>query len=304
MKTNSIKRVLFVVLCSFLVVIMSCGGKKEEGIKENSPPEIHELSLLPLNPTIESEISVRILASDIDGDPLTYRVKWFVNDKEIGEGMSLKYEEAKKGDKIFAEVTPFDGKKWGRPVKTGVITIGGIPPRIISLKVSPESLFVTTPKVEISAMVEDPDKDSIKLIVHWLVKDEVIPDSSNILDFKKYNVTKKDVITGAAYAYDGELRSEPFTFELHIANSSPILSSQTESIKASPESLYYQVPIIDPDGDKLTFELLDGPKGVKIDKNTGVIFGNAGDVDKFSVLVRAKDTDGAYLDAKFTLTAP
>ncbi len=304
MKTFSKKGFLFVALCTIMVIIISCGGKKEEGIKGNNPPEINEISLLPLNPTIESEISVRILASDIDGDPLTYRVRWFVNSKEIGEGMSLKHEEAKKGDKIFAEVTPFDGKEWGEPVKTGEITLGGIAPRILSLKISPESLFITTPQVAVSAIVEDKDKDSINLIVHWLVKDEVIPETSNVLNLHKYNLKKNDIVTGSAFAFDGQYKSEPFTFELHIANSAPAFKTRVDSVQASPDSIYYPVPIIDPDGDKLTFELLDAPTGVKIDRNTGVIYGSAGNVNTFEVLVRATDTDGAYLDAKFTLTAP
>jgi len=290
---------------SFLLFwTIECGGKKEEGTAGNSLPVIHEASLLPLNPTIQSEITVRILASDKDGDPLTYRVKWFVNGKEIGEGMSLKYEEAKKGDKIFAEVTPFDGKEYGKTVRTGEVVISGISPKIISLKITPDVIYSITPNVMVTAMVEDPDNDSVQLFVHWVIRDEVIPDTSNILDLKKYNLKKNDIITGAAFAYDGEFRSEPFTFELHIGNSAPVLSNRVDSIKTKPEAIYYQVPIIDPDGDKLTFELLSGPEGVKIDKNTGVIYGNAGDVNTFEVLVRATDTDGAYLDAKFTLTAP
>ncbi|MEO0127075.1 MAG: Ig domain-containing protein [candidate division WOR-3 bacterium] len=295
---------LWIAPIFLLFFVVFCGGKKEEGTAGNHPPEIHEVSLLPLNPTIQSEITVRILASDSDGDPLTYKVKWFVNDKEIGEGMSLKYEDAKKGDKIFAEVTPFDGKDWGKTVKTREVKIGGLPPKIISLKITPETIFATTPSVVVSAMVEDPDNDSVQLFVHWLVKDEVIPDTSNVLDLKKYNLKKNDVITGAAFASDGEFKSEPFPFEIHIANSAPVFSTKIDSIKAKPYEIYYQVPIVDPDGDRLTFEILSAPKGVIIDNNTGVISGNAGDVNSFEVLVRATDTDGAYLDAKFTLTAP
>lgn len=304
MKINSKVSVLFVVICIFVITVINCGGKKEEGAKANSPPEIQGVLLTPQNPTLESEISVRILASDNDGDPLTYKVKWFVNSREIGEGMFFKYEEAKKGDKIFAEVTPYDGKEWGKSVKTEEITLGGIAPKIVSLRISPESLFVTTPRVVVSAMVEDPDKDSIRLIVHWLVKDEIVPDTSNILDLNKYNLKKNEIITGSAFAFDGQYRSEPFTFELHIANSAPVLSSQVDSAKASPESLFYQVPIIDPDGDQLSFKLLDAPRGVLIDKNSGIIYGNAGDVKSFKVNVRATDTDGAYLEATFTLVTP
>jgi len=293
--------VLLVLLV--LLIVIDCGGKKEGGAG-NTPPEISEVTLLPLNPAINSEISVRISALDKEGDPLTYKVKWLVNGKEIGEGMSFKYEEAKRGDKIFAEVTPFDGKEWGKAVRSREATLGGLPPRIVSAKITPESLFVNTPQIIVTAMIEDPDGDSTSLFVHWMLNDDRIPDSSNVLDLRKLKLKKNDRITGGAVAFDGEFKSEPFMFELEIANSAPVFSTRVDSVVASPESLYYQVPIIDPDGDKLTFELLDAPSGVKIDKNTGIIYGSAGDVNTFEVLVRATDTDGAYLDAKFTLTAP
>lgn len=297
------KMQLLILLPLVLLFVINCGEKKESKTG-NTPPEISEVSLLPLNPAINSDISVRISAFDKEGDPLTYKVKWFVNDKEIGEGMSFKYEEAKQGYTIFAEVTPFDGKEWGKAVKSREVTLGGLAPRIVSTKIMPESLFVHTPQIIVTAIVEDPDGDSVKLFVHWMLNDERIPDSTNVLDLRKLKLKKHDRITGGAVAFDGEFKSEPFMFELEIANSAPVFSTRVDSVVASPENLHYQVPIIDPDGDKMTFELLDAPRGVMIDKNNGVIYGSAGDVNTFEVLVRATDTDGAYLDAKFTLTAP
>lgn len=298
---KEIERLMF--CCLVLFVVISCGEKKEGKIG-NTPPEISEITLLPLNPTINSDLSVRISAFDKEGDAITYKVKWFVNGKEIGEGMSFKYEEAKKDDKIFAEVRPFDGKEWGKAVRSKEITLGNLPPRIVSAKITPDSLFVHTPQIIVTAIVEDPDGDSIRLFVHWMLNDERIADSSNVLDLRKLKLKKNDRITGGAVASDGSFISEPFMFELEIANSAPMFRTRIDSVVARPESLYYQVPIIDPDGDKLTFELLDAPKGVKIDKSNGVIYGSAGNVNTFEVLVRATDTDGAYLDAKFTLTAP
>ncbi|MGQ9533852.1 MAG: putative Ig domain-containing protein [bacterium] len=301
MRRNQIE---FLTLFGLLFLVAINCGEKKEGKTTNTPPEISQVSLLPLNPAINSEISVRVSATDKEGDPLTYKVKWFVNNQMIGEGMSCKYEEAKQGDKIFAEVVPFDGKEWGKAVRSREVTLAGLAPRIVSAKITPESLFVHTPQIIVTAIIEDPDGDSTQLFVHWMLNDARIADSSNVLDLRKLKLKKHDRIIGGAVASDGEFLSEPFMFELEVANSFPMFSTRIDSVKASPESLYYQVPIIDPDGDKLTFELLDAPSGVMIDKNTGVIYGNAGDVNSFEVLVRATDTDGAYLDARFTLTAP
>lgn len=283
---------------------IQCGGKKEEGhVAGNNPPEIKNITILPLNPTVRSEITVRILSSDKEGDPITYQVKWFVNEQEIGEGMSLTYEDIKKGDKIFADITPYDGKEYGKTVRSGEITIGGLPPRILSLSITPEIVNVTTPQVSVSAIFEDPDADEISLVVHWLVKDKMLNDTSQVLQLSNLGLKKNDVITGAAFADDGEHRSEAFTFEIPVVNAPPAFRTKTDSVKCSTDSVYYQLPIIDPDGDALVFELLQAPDGIEIDKQQGIIYGRAGTQRSFEVAVRATDTEGAYLDAKFTLVA-
>ncbi len=299
------KQFFFILLVSLFVVHCGNGKKQDQGKeKTNTPPVINEVSLLPLNPTVQSRIQAQILSTDKEADPITYTVKWFLNGEKIGEGMSLTYDEVRKGDKIFAEVTPYDGKAYGKSVMSNEIIIGGSPPRIISLQVAPESLFVTTPRVVVSALAEDPDKDSIRIIIHWVVKNEVIPDTTNALDLKRFGLKKNDVITGSAFVDDGEFRSEGFLFELIIANAPPVFTREVDSVKCAPDSIYYKLPIFDPDEDAITYEILDAPTGIMIDQNTGTIYGSAGEVTSFEITIRATDTDGAYMEAQFTLTSP
>jgi hypothetical protein len=291
------KQFFFILLVSLFVIHCGNGKKQDQGKeKTNTPPVVNEVSLLPLNPTVQSRIQAQILSTDKDGDPITYT--------EIGEGMSLTYDEVQKGDKIFAKVTPYDGKAYGESVMSNEIIIGGSPPRIISLQVAPESIFVTTPRVVVSALAEDPDKDSIRIIIHWVVKNEVIPDTTNALDLKRFGLKKNDVITGSAFVDDGEFRSEEFLFELIIANAPPVFTREVDSVKCTPDSIYYKLPIFDPDEDAITYEILDAPAGIMIDQNTGTIYGSAGEVTSFEITIRATDTDGAYMEAQFTLTSP
>lgn len=298
------KRFSGFVILILIILIARCGGKKEEGsVAGNDPPEIKNITLLPLNPTVESEITARILSSDKNGDPITYEVIWYVNEREIGKGMSLAYDEIKKGDRIFADITPYDGKEYGKTVRSGEITIAGLPPRILSLSIIPEMVYVTTPQVSLNALFEDPDGDSIELVVHWLVREEVLNETSHVLKLNQLGLKKNDVITGAAFADDGEHRSEAFTFEVTVANAPPVFRTKIDSVKCSIDSVYYQLPVIDPDGDPLTFEILEAPSGILIDEEQGIIYGAAGTGETFEVAVRATDTDGAYLDARFTLTA-
>lgn len=294
--------VVFMLILAFFLV--QCGSKEEEvGVAGNAPPEIKNITLLPLNPTLESEITARILSSDPDGDPITYTVKWFVNGEEIGEGMSLAYDEIKKGDRIFADVTPYDGKVYGKKMRSGEITVGGMPPRILSLSIIPEIVDVTTPQVVLEALFEDPDGDSAQLLVHWLVNDEVVADTSPVLQLSSLGLKKSDFIAGAAFVDDGEHRSEAFTFSITVANAPPVFRTKIDSVKCSTDSVYYPLPIFDPDGDPLTFEILDAPSGISVDDQQGIIYGAAGALEAFEVAVRATDSEGAYLDARFTLTA-
>ncbi|MBE0433283.1 hypothetical protein IBX73_07450 [candidate division WOR-3 bacterium] len=289
---------------AIILLVHSCSGRKEEpGALANNPPVLQNVTLLPAKPTVQSEITARILASDRDGDPITFEVKWFVNDFMIGEGMSLSSSEIKKGDRIFAEVTPYDGKTYGAIMRSGEITIGGFQPRILSVSVMPEIIYVTTPRITLNALFEDADNDNIDLIVHWLVNDEVLDNTSNVLPLAPLGLKKNDVITGAAFVDDGEHRSEAFPFEITIANSPPAFRTRIDSVRTSNERVYYTVPIYDPDDDPLTFELLQAPDGIMIDADQGIIYGAASGTAVFEIHVRATDAEGAYLDAKFTLAS-
>ena len=296
---------LWLLLAFLIFFVLQCGGTEDKGMgTPNTKPEITKISLLPANPTIESEITARIFSTDRDQDPVSYQVKWFVNSKEIGEGMMFSSTEIRKGDTVYAEVTPFDGKESGVPVKSGSVILKGVAPRIISVDCTPEILFVTTPHVALGATVEDLDQDSIKLIAHWVINDKVIPDTSTGIALKQYGLKKNDMIMVSLFADDGEFRSNPYTFDLVIANSPPRFSVEVDSIKCRNDSIYYQLPIFDPDGDKINFTLLNAPTGITIDKNTGVIQGLVQDTMGFKISVRAQDTEGDYLDADFTLAPP
>ena len=151
---------------TILAGMIACDGKKEDtGPQTNTPPSITNIILEPQTPTIRTEISARILSVDKENDPISYDIKWFVNGQQIGEGMLFSYEDIKKGDMIFAEATPYDGKDWGESVRTGEITVGGLPPRILSVQIAPESVFVTTPRIAATALAEDPDHDPVSIIV-------------------------------------------------------------------------------------------------------------------------------------------
>jgi len=63
-----------IVLVLFTIVTIHCECKREGKSQINTPPIIEEVTVLPFHPTIESEITVRILGSDADEEPITLQI--------------------------------------------------------------------------------------------------------------------------------------------------------------------------------------------------------------------------------------
>ena len=290
-----------ILILTGLLVACGGGGGDKNATPGNTAPIVNEVTLSPLNPSVNSEITAQITGFDKEGDPLTYEVKWYVNRRSVGEGMLLKYEDIKKGDAIYAEVTAFDGKNRGLPVKSEEVTIGSSEPRLIAVKVVPEPIYATSPEIRLDATVEDADQDSVDLFCYYYVNDRVLPETMNVLSLPPLNLKKHDTINASAFATDGSARSQPFPFYIIVSNSPPELQVENETVKMPMDNLNYQVPITDPNGDRMTFALTGAPEGVIIEPTTGVITGNAGDARSIEVTVRATDVEGAYLDAKFTI---
>ncbi len=303
MKESVRIRNIFAYLALIIILFaIHCNGKAGPGQTQNTPPEVQSINIMPVTPTVQSEITVQITGSDKEGDPITYQVRWFVNDREIGEGMSFKYEDIKTGDKIHADVTPYDGKAYGNSKQSNSVTIGGQVPRILSVKYAPESVFVTTPTVALDAVIDDPDQDTVSLFCNWLIHDRVVAETLPTLNLSGTNLRKGDTIYASAYAWDNEGRSNPFEFAIVVSNSPPALQEE-KMATLRLDSLSYKVPIVDPDNDPMTFELLRGPDSVWIDRNSGVLYGRPGDVSSIEVTVRATDQAGATLVAELTLIA-
>jgi hypothetical protein len=281
---------LCIILFIAAISSISCpSGKQEKG--ENTAPFIKRASIIPENPTLGSRVTLRIEATDKEADNINYLVKWYLNGREIGEGLEFTLENAKRDDKIFAEVTPSDGKLNGATEKTGTITIGNTPPQILSSKLKPDTILSATGEITIIGEGFDPDGDSITYFCYWTLDNKRIADTLTTLKLTDLKLKKGSVLTAELYAHDGAAASNVYRLDIETVNSPPVLRQTADSVVYNPENINYPLPIVDPDGDPMTFKLLEGPA-------------TAIGIQTFQVLVRASDNDGGYLEARFTLTAP
>jgi hypothetical protein len=290
-----------------VIRLLGCGGKKEGETPSviNTPPSIIAVSIMPENPTLGSRVMLRIEATDKEGDKINYLVKWYLNGKEIGEGLEFFLNEAKRDDQVYAEITPDDGRLTGESVKTPVVTIGNTPPKVTSASITPDTILSSTDDLTVLGEGFDPDGDPLRWLCYWTLNyQERIGDSSTTLSLKGHQLKKGSHLTAELYAHDNDTVSMPYILEIDVVNAPPILKEGFDSIPYRADSLFYKLPITDPDGDPLTFELLKAPDGLSIDREKGVLYGQVRDTLDIEVMVRARDNDGAYLDARFTLTPP
>jgi len=128
---------------------------------ENSYPETVSAELSPLAPRTGEMVRVVAKGKDADGDPVTFRVRWFINDKEIpGESSdALSLKTVPKGSWLHAEVQSFDGIVAGSKMLTSKILVVNSPPVVDRVTIAQGNGSIYSASV----MVTDPDGDTITI---------------------------------------------------------------------------------------------------------------------------------------------
>jgi hypothetical protein len=85
-----------------------------EVVAGNCPPEIGTVRLVPKAPTTGSKVKASVTYSDPDGDPVTLKYQWFIDDREVsGGGEELTLAGVKKGSWVHVRVSTHDGTAAG-----------------------------------------------------------------------------------------------------------------------------------------------------------------------------------------------
>jgi len=301
MKIFSLLLILFLLLGIF-----SCGSSErvEPKSKTNSPPVIRSVTILPENPTREKDLAVIVQGEDPDQDSVTYLYQWVKNDSEmVGEKMNvLKSGTFKKGDTILVKVIPYDGKAEGKPFLSNPVKVLNTPPIIQEVKIEPK---IASASEDLKAAVKgfDPDGDFIYYNYQWKINAKVLPEErKEILERNRFK--KGDSIAVTVTPDDRDVTGVyKKSDSVVISNSPPIIvSSPPTSIEGS--KYLYQVKANDPDNDPVTFTLKSGPKGMEIEKNTGLIRWEIRKEDKgaHQIEIEASDNEGAKSTQRYLLT--
>jgi hypothetical protein len=264
---------------------------------------ITSANILPEKPNKESEFNLSIQSKDPDGDSVTYQFQWIRNDEEIiGENKNnLKSGIFKKGDLIRVKVTPSDGKVNGTPFLSPPAKILNSPPVIQEVWIEPKVAYCTDSlKANLKSL--DLDGDFIYPTYQW-EKNGIVLNEEREEILEKGRLKKGDSIAVIVTPDDRETLGTPKKSETLIISNSPpiILSSPPTSVEKA--TYIYQVKANDPDNDPITFTLKSGPKGMEMDKKTGLIRWEIRNEDKgsHSVEIEVSDDAGAKSIQRYTL---
>lgn len=165
----------------------------EKVVAVNALPAVTEVGIEPRAPVSGGTVHAIVTALDPDGDSLTFRYRWFVDNVAVpGEGASLVLNGVRKGSFVHVAVTPNDGIADGAWKYSPRHEIVNGPP-VVSSKapttIPPSRVLVYT------IVAEDPDGDplSYSLVkgnermslsgstLTWNVSDEDIGNAAEIV---------------------------------------------------------------------------------------------------------------------------
>ncbi|OPY81028.1 MAG: hypothetical protein A4E64_00084 [Syntrophorhabdus sp. PtaU1.Bin058] len=168
---------------------------------------------------------------------------------------------------------------------------------------------VTQAKFEVESV---DNKDSLKVIAEgntigntpvsfryaWTKNGQPVEGGGNsISGFKR-----GDKINVTITPYIGELLGQPRTLSTEIKNSTPKVT-EDKQVTFEGNVMQYQVKATDPDGDTLTYALMDAPQGMTIDGSKGLVSFPVKDDTPASISFKVKISDGNGGEIIYPLTA-
>jgi len=294
------------ILLSLLLGSLSCSREKgtESKAHPDFPPLIISVNILPENPNVTNDLNPVIRSQDPDGDSITYQYRWIKNEKEIpGENRStLTSGNFRKGDLISIKIVPSDGKVEGVTFLSAPVKILNSPPKVQEVRVEPRVAYALS-DLKTNVKTVDSDGDFIYYTYRWDKNGTILTEETGDV-LEKGRFKKGDSITVTVTPDDREVQGSPQKSDpIVISNSPPvIISFPPASVQGS--TYIYQVKATDADGDPITLTLKAGPKGMEIDRNTGIIRWEVQKEVKgiHSVEVEASDQEGAKSAQRYTLS--
>ncbi len=259
------------------------------------------------NPGSDMKLQVHFSTRGPDDEEIRCSFQWYVDDVLVQESAlpELEPRRFKKGSKVYVDIIPSTQTGKGKPFRTDAVQIGNLPPIVTTAELAPlKPVFGDI--ITVSAAGEDPDGDTVTYHYKWTVNGEYrkdIPPDSRTLTTS--GLKKGDDICVVVTPSDGEADGAPKLSNIvRIGNLPPRITSVPPTMLGG--GVYtYQVTAQDPDGDALTYALVQAPPGMTIDRTTGLIRWEPNfpidEKNDAAVKISVDDGDGGITFQEFTL---
>jgi len=149
----------------------------------NTPPFVEWVAIAPNPATSSDTLEVVVHGKDRDQDQLMYAYRWSVNGATVAaqDRASLEPRYFRRGDRVQASATPYDGTDWGKEVTGPGVVIRNSPPTIVSTP--PERLESDPYRYEVKA--EDADGDPVRFSLRGNVPPGMkIDETTGVVEWK------------------------------------------------------------------------------------------------------------------------
>lgn len=226
---------------------------------QNTTPTAPQVAIAPASPKIDDtvEVQIRKPGTDADGDELTYRYEYWVNDVPFNVAQSsprVVPRALRKHQRVKVRVTSADDQELGASVETEV-AIANTPPPTPTIAIWPKTPRTTDVlRFAVDAQPPDADGDLISYRHRWLLDGKVQEGMPTQVPAE--NTRRGQVWSLTVTPFDGEAEGKPTTTQVTIANTPPRpplvrlnTYAPTTDQAVVPEIV---VPAQDDDGDEVT----------------------------------------------------
>ena len=275
-----------------------------------------EITSTPPSPAVaDYPYQYPVVASDADGDPLTFHLDSGPQGMTIDDQTGLiewtpTFEDADAGKVSFA-VSVTDGRS-GSYIQSVDL------PVIFDPMADDDPVFDSTPTgpavenhpYEYQVLAHDPNGDPLTLTLDTFPPGMTFDPDTGLVSWTP--------ATGDAGTYSVAITADDQrggtltqSFDLDVVaeasanDADPILDSTPTGPAVTNHPYFYQVKAHDPDGDPLTYTLTTGPAGMQIDQQTGLLTWTPTDaqVGTHPVSIDIDDGRGSILTHSFNLDA-
>lgn len=230
-------------------------------------PPVTLVEIVPSSPDRRAVVRVRAEVAHQEADPAMFSYRWTVNDEEVGEtGPLLSMAPFRPGDRVAVEVLPAAGG--GEALRRSApVEIVNNPPVVTAIRLVPPE-----PKAgeEVRAEVEGLDRegDPITYAYEWVVNEKPVEGQNGAALDGQY-IRSADRVAVVVTPSDPFGEGSPKISQLvPVTNRPPEITSRPPAA-ADGGTYAYQLAATDPDGDTVSYRLVEGPAGMSLDPASG-----------------------------------